>query len=46
VTLLYSEEFKKNKDDAAVRRFNFEMRVNPDLDLRGGGTVVSAEPKN
>jgi Tfp pilus assembly protein PilN len=46
VTLLFSEEFKKNKDENAVRRFCFEMHVNPDADLRGGGPVVDAMPKN
>jgi Tfp pilus assembly protein PilN len=45
VALLYSEEFKKNKDDPALRRFNVEMHVNPDADLRGGNTVVSASPE-
>jgi Tfp pilus assembly protein PilN len=45
VTLLFSEEYKKKQDDVPVRRFNFEMHVNPDLDLRGGGAVVNAERK-
>jgi Tfp pilus assembly protein PilN len=46
VALLYSEEYKKNKEDAAVRRFNVEMHLNPDADLRSNGAVVSASPKN
>lgn len=46
VTLLYSEEYRKNKEDAAVRRFSLEMHINPEADLRGGGTIVTAMPKN
>jgi Tfp pilus assembly protein PilN len=46
VALLYSEEYKKNKDDAPLRRFNVEMHLRPDADLRGNGSVVSASPKN
>ena len=46
VALLYSEEYRKNKDEAPMRRFNVEMHLKPDADLRGSGTVVSASPKN
>jgi Tfp pilus assembly protein PilN len=46
VALTYSEEFKKTKDDPAMRRFNVEMHINPNADLRAGGTVVTAAPKN
>lgn len=46
VTLLYSEEYRKNKEDPAVRRFSLEMHINPEADLRGGGTIVTAMPKN
>ena len=46
VMLLYSEEFSKNKGDAPVRRFNLEMHINPDADLRGNVAVVEAAPKN
>jgi Tfp pilus assembly protein PilN len=46
VALMYSEEYRKNKDDAPLRRFNVEMHLNPQADLHGGGPVVSAEPKN
>jgi hypothetical protein len=45
VTLLYSEEFRKNKEDPALRRFNFEMHINPEAGLRVGG-VATALPKN
>jgi hypothetical protein len=45
-SLQYSEEYKKNKDDVVVRRFNVEMHINTDADLRGGGSLVTAEPKN
>lgn len=44
VTLLYSEEYKKTKDDPALRRFSFEMHVSPDADLRSG-SVVDARPE-
>jgi len=46
VSLTYSEEFKKEKDNITMRRFNIEMRINPDADLRTGGSVVTATPKN
>ena len=46
VALLYSEEYKKNKEDPVLRRFNVEMHLNPDADLRSGGSVVTASPKN
>jgi Tfp pilus assembly protein PilN len=51
VTLLYSEEFKKDKDkdkDAVnVRRFCVAMHINPSADLRGvGANVVTAMPEN
>ncbi len=46
VALLFSEEYKKNKDDPVVRRFNVEMHLNPEADLRGGNTIVTALPKN
>jgi len=42
VTLLFSEEFRKTKDDPALRRFNFEMHVAPDADTH---TVVTARPE-
>ena len=44
VTLQFSEEFKKNKDDPPLRRFNFEMHISPDADLRTGA-VVDARPE-
>jgi Tfp pilus assembly protein PilN len=46
VALLYTEQYQKNKEDAPMRRFNLEMHLNPDADLRSGGTVVNAAPKN
>jgi Tfp pilus assembly protein PilN len=46
VALLYSEEYRKNKDDVPMRRFNVEMHLKADADTRGGGTVVNALPKN
>jgi Tfp pilus assembly protein PilN len=45
VSLLFSEEYKKGKDDKSVRKFSVEMHINPDADLRGG-TLVEAAPKN
>jgi Tfp pilus assembly protein PilN len=44
VTLLFSEEYKKNKDDAALRRFSFDMHVSPDADLRHS-PVADARPE-
>jgi Tfp pilus assembly protein PilN len=44
VTLLFSEEFRKTKEDPAVRKFSFEMHISPDADLRGG-PVVDARPE-
>jgi Tfp pilus assembly protein PilN len=44
VSLQYSEQYQKTKDDPVVRRFNVEMHVNADADLRG--SVVTAVPKN
>jgi len=46
VTLVFSEEYQKNKVDPVLRRFNVEMHLNPDADLRSGGSVVTASPKN
>jgi hypothetical protein len=47
VTLLFSEEMKKDKDSAPVRKFNLEFHINPDADLRGTSTpLVEASPKN
>jgi hypothetical protein len=47
VALRYSEEYRKNKDDKAVRRFNVEMHLDPSADLRNnGGAVASVSPKN
>jgi Tfp pilus assembly protein PilN len=46
VTLLYSEEYRKTKEDAAVRRFSLDMRINPSADTNQGGTVVDAGIKN
>jgi Tfp pilus assembly protein PilN len=47
VTLLFSEELKKDKDSAPVRKFNLEFHINPDADLRGSSTtVVEASQKN
>jgi len=46
VALLYSEEFKKSKEDAPLRKFNLEMHIHPDADLRGGEPLVEASPKN
>lgn len=45
VSLLFSEEHKKNKDDKPLRKFSVEMHIDPSADLRGG-TVVDAMPKN
>jgi Tfp pilus assembly protein PilN len=45
VALLFSEELKKSKEDPVLRRFNVEMHLNPDADLRSGGSVVTALPK-
>jgi Tfp pilus assembly protein PilN len=44
VTLLFSEEFKKNKEDVALRRFSFEMHVSPDADRRQS-PVADARPE-
>jgi Tfp pilus assembly protein PilN len=46
VSLTYSEEFKKEKENTVMRRFNVEMHINPDADLRAAGSVVTATPKN
>ena len=46
VSLIYSEEFKKTKEDnKSVRKFSVEMHLDPAADLRGG-TVVEAMPKD
>ena len=45
VSLLFSEEFKKNKDEKVMRKFNIEMHLDPTADLRGG-SVADALPKN
>ncbi len=44
VSLLFSEEFRKSKDEKSVRKFSVEMHLNPNADLRGG-TLVEAAPK-
>jgi Tfp pilus assembly protein PilN len=44
VTLLFSEEFQKIKEDPVLRRFSFEMHVSPDAELRAG-SVVDARPE-
>jgi Tfp pilus assembly protein PilN len=45
VSLLFSEDFAKNKDDKPLRKFSVEMHIDPSADLRGG-TLVEAAPKN
>ncbi len=42
VNLLYSEELKKDKDQAALRKFDIEMHVNPSADLRNATNVADA----
>jgi Tfp pilus assembly protein PilN len=46
VALLYSEEYRKTKEDPVVRRFNVEMHINPEMDLRSGNALATALPKN
>ena len=46
VALLYSEEYRKSKEDKPMRRFNVEMHLNPDADMRREGAVANAAPKN
>jgi Tfp pilus assembly protein PilN len=47
VNLLFSEEYKRpgngtEEKKEMVRRFHVEMKVNPDADLRGMGTITDA----
>ena len=37
VALMFSEEYRKDKEAPAVRRFSVEMHVDPNADLRGSG---------
>ncbi len=49
VNLLFSEEFKKTKEDSSagdiLRKFHVEMMIDPKADLRGNGAVADAAPK-
>jgi len=45
VTLLSSEEVKKNKDDVAVYKFGIEMHIDPKADLRNPSSLVDALQK-
>ena len=42
VTLLYSDELKKGKDDPAVEKFSIEMHIDPKVDLRNSDSTVDA----
>ena len=46
VVFQFSEEFRKTKDDPVLRRFSFEMHLNPDGDPKAESVVTAVPGQN